>query len=111
MLLSGHRIFVVISSVLHVGTDDALYSVYYVWRSMECDMKENMIEAEKQSNENLLKTMRITNEMLALADEGDLDRLDDSCAILYGLLRDMAYQLRKHAEQECERHKDQGRWN
>lgn len=49
--------------------------------------------------------------MLALADEGDRDRDDDSCGILYGVLRDAAYQIRKLAEQECEKHKTAGKWD
>ena len=62
-------------------------------------------------NENLLRVSRLTNEMLALADEGDRDRSDDSCGILYGILRDMAYRLRSLAEEECERHKEAGKWD
>ena len=62
-------------------------------------------------NENLLKTIRLTREMLALADEGDRDRNDDSCGIVYGVLRDTAYRLRKLAEQECERHRASGKWD
>jgi hypothetical protein len=61
-------------------------------------------------NENLLKTIRLTREMLALADEGDRDRNDDSCGIVYGVLRDTAYRLRKLAEQECDRHRASGKW-
>ena len=62
-------------------------------------------------NENLMKVSRLTNEMLALADEGDRDRNDDSCGILYGILRDMAYRLRSLAEEECEKHKASGKWD
>jgi len=49
--------------------------------------------------------------MLALADEGDRDRHDDSCGIIYGILRDMAYRLRKLAESECEQHRAAGKWD
>jgi hypothetical protein len=62
-------------------------------------------------NENLLKTIRLTREMLALADEGDRDRTDDSCGILYGVLRDSAYRLRKLAEEECDKHRAAGKWD
>ncbi len=61
-------------------------------------------------NENLVRTIRLTREMLALADEGDRDRDDDSCAILYGILRDAAYRLRQAAEDECGKHKERGAW-
>ena len=62
-------------------------------------------------NDNLRRTLRLTQEMLALADEGDRDRVDDSCGILFGILRDMAYRLRKVAESECEKHQRAGRWD
>ena len=62
-------------------------------------------------NDNLLKTLRLTREMLALADEGDRDREDSSCGIIYGILRDSAYRIRNLAEQECERHRDAGKWD
>ena len=62
-------------------------------------------------NDNLLKTIHLTREMLALADEGDRDRNDDSCGIIYGILRDTAYRIRKLAEGECDKHKDAGKWD
>jgi hypothetical protein len=65
----------------------------------------------KANNDNLLRTVRLTREMLALADEGDRDRDDDSCGILYGILRDTAYRLRELAEQECDKHKASGKWD
>ena len=61
-------------------------------------------------NANLVKLLRLTREMLALADEGDRDRTDPSCGIVYGILRDTAYKLRKMADQECQRHKESGKW-
>ncbi len=73
-------------------------------------MNTQLNENEQRSNENILKTIRLSKEMLALADEGDRDRLDDSCGIMYGLLRDMAYKLRNYAEEECDKHKNAGRW-
>ncbi len=62
-------------------------------------------------NENLLKLQELTKEMLALADEGDRDRIDDSCGILYGILRDTAYRLRGLAEEECRQHEQTGKWD
>lgn len=61
-------------------------------------------DRQGRADENLRRTIRLTREMLALADEGDQDRLDASCGVLYGLMRDMAYRLRKTAEAECARH-------
>ena len=65
----------------------------------------------KPFNENLLRTLRLTREMMALADEGDRDRTDDSCGIIYGILRDMAYRLRQLAEAECDKHREAGKWD
>lgn len=64
----------------------------------------------KPFNENLVKLLRLTKEMLALADEGDRDRNDASCGIIYGVLRDTAYKLRRLADQECEKHRASGKW-
>jgi len=64
----------------------------------------------RRFNENLRRVKRLTNEMLALADEGDEHRDDPSCGIIYGILRDMAYQLRKLTQEECEQHKQAGKW-
>jgi len=62
-------------------------------------------------NDNLLRTLRLTREMLALADEGDRDRDDMSCGIIYGILRDSAYRIRNLVEQECENHQNAGKWD
>ena len=62
-------------------------------------------------NTNLQRLLELTREMMALADEGDRDRDDDSCGILYGILRDTAYQLRQLAEQECDKHRASGKWD
>ena len=70
-----------------------------------------MSSGSHESNENIRRVIRLSREMLALADEGDRDRVDDSCGILYGVLRDMAYKLRSLAEQECESHKLAGKWD
>jgi hypothetical protein len=62
-------------------------------------------------DENLLRTIRLAREMNALADEGDRDRTDDSCGIVYGVLRDAAYRIRELAEKECAKHKRTGKWD
>jgi hypothetical protein len=62
-------------------------------------------------NENLVRALRLTREMIALADEGDRDRDDDTCGIVYGVLRDAAYRIRALAESECSKHKSKGKWD
>ena len=61
-------------------------------------------------NENLQQLLILTREMLILADKGDKDRNDSSCGIIYGILRDSAYKLRRLAEEECVKHKNSGKW-
>lgn len=68
-------------------------------------------EMTKPYNDNLLRTMRLSHEMLALADEGDRDRDDDSCGVIYSILRDTAYRLIKLTEKECEKHRIAGKWH
>mgnify|MGYP003574637285 CR=1 FL=1 len=72
-------------------------------------MREN--RTPETFNRNLLRTIRLSRDMLALADEGDRDRNDANCGILYGILRDSAYRIRKLAEQECEAHRQSGKWD
>ncbi|MDR3567550.1 MAG: hypothetical protein P4L43_05940 [Syntrophobacteraceae bacterium] len=64
----------------------------------------------KTSNEILTKTLQMTEKMVELADLGDEAREDVGCGVLYGLLRDSAFKIRKLAEQEKESHIRQGAW-
>lgn len=48
--------------------------------------------------------------MIILADQGDLNRNDKTCGILYGVLRDSAYKLKSLAEKERQLHIDGGLW-
>lgn len=64
----------------------------------------------KTSNELLGDTLRLTEKMLELADLGDEAREDVGCGVLYGLLRDSAFKIRKLAEQEKVDHIRRGAW-
>lgn len=64
----------------------------------------------KPCNHNIKKTLAIADEMILLADAGDADHEDVGCAILYGILRDSAYKLRKLAEAEKQAHINKGFW-
>ena len=55
--------------------------------------------------------LRLTREMTLLADEGDNHRMDKSCGVLYGMLRDTAYKIRTLAEKEKEFHIETGIWD
>jgi hypothetical protein len=62
-------------------------------------------------NKNIIKVLRLSRDMMLLADRGDENREDRSCGVLYGTLRDSAYKLRSLAEQEIDIHKDAGLWD
>jgi hypothetical protein len=62
-------------------------------------------------NKNIIKVLRLSRDMMLLADKGDECRQDRSCGVLYGTLRDSAYKLRSLAEQEIGIHKDTGLWD
>ncbi len=61
------------------------------------------------ANECLKKTLELAELMLRVADEGDATRKDVGCGVLYGVLRDSAYRIRKLAEAEREAHSRKGR--
>jgi len=62
-------------------------------------------------NENIKKTLALVEEMLAMAANGSMEREDTSCGILYGVLLDSAYKVKKLAEKEKENHIKKGWWN
>lgn len=62
-------------------------------------------------NRGIQKTIQMTEAMLALADEGDAAREDDGCGVLYGVLRDAAYKIKRLAETEKQAHVRKGLWN
>ena len=54
----------------------------------------------KACNKNIRKTLTLVEKMIELANSGDNDRDDVGCGILYGILRDSAYRIKKIAEEE-----------
>lgn len=64
----------------------------------------------KPCDENIKKTLKLAKEMLDLADKGDTVREDTGCGVLYGVLRDSGYKIRKLAETEREAHIKKGWW-
>ena len=59
---------------------------------------------------NIKKTLQLTDQMIKLAEMGDAQREDTGCGILYGVLLDSAYRLKKLAEKEKENHIKKGWW-
>ena len=66
--------------------------------------------AVKPCDTNINRTLELVDEMIALADQGDVEREDVGCGIMYGILRDAAYRLKKIAEQEKKAHQQKGWW-
>lgn len=64
----------------------------------------------KQSNENIKSTLHLVNRMIALAEKGDAERDDVGCGVLYGIVRDAAYKIKKVAESEMAAHIRKGKW-
>ncbi len=50
------------------------------------------------------KTLELVKQMTEIADEGDRMREDTGCGVLYGVVRDSAYKIKKLAETEWENH-------
>ena len=61
-------------------------------------------------NLHIQKALKLVDDMIYLADQGDADREDNGCGILYGVLRDSAYKLKKLAEEERLNHIQKGWW-
>jgi len=59
---------------------------------------------------NIKSTLKLTAEMIKLANKGDIEREDNGCGILYGILRDSAYKLKQIAEIERKKHIEKGWW-
>ena len=64
----------------------------------------------KPCNESINKALGIVDEMLTIADEGDGAREDSSCGVLYSVIRDSAFKIKKLAEAEKESHIKKGKW-
>ncbi len=64
----------------------------------------------KPCDENIQATLAISEKMISLAKQGDADREDSGCGILYGVLLDAGYKIKKLAEQEKQVHIQKGWW-
>jgi hypothetical protein len=64
----------------------------------------------KPCDESIKKVLELTKKMMILSDEGDAVREDTQCGVLYGILRDSAYRIKRLAEEEREAHIKKGWW-
>ncbi len=68
------------------------------------------VKMMKPCDESIKKTLKLVEDMLGLADEGDAVREDTGCGVLYGVVRDSAYKIKKMAEAERDVHIKKGWW-
>ena len=64
----------------------------------------------KVCDQSIKKTFKLVDDMLELADEGDAVREDTGCGVLYGVVKDSAFKIRKLAEAEKQAHIKKGWW-
>ncbi|MBT3376257.1 MAG: hypothetical protein HN742_34185 [Lentisphaerae bacterium] len=69
-----------------------------------------MNRKNEKCNAHIRAAFELAREMTILADEGETDSLDDGCVLLYSVVRDCAYRIRKQAEREREAHVSKGTW-
>ncbi|MCD6261826.1 MAG: hypothetical protein J7J52_02230 [Deltaproteobacteria bacterium] len=64
----------------------------------------------KQCDRTIKETIKLTEKMLSLAERGEQAMEDNGCALLYSVLRDSGYKIKKLAEQEKQAHIKKGWW-
>ena len=64
----------------------------------------------KPCDKSIIKTIKLANEMLDQANEGDNVSEDTGCGILYSVLRDSGYKIKQLAVAEKEAHIKKGWW-
>jgi hypothetical protein len=64
----------------------------------------------KPCDENIRMTLKLAEDLLHVADQGDAVREDAGCGVLYGVVRDSAFKIRKLAEAERQAHIRKGWW-
>ena len=65
---------------------------------------------KNRCNDAIKKALDLTHEMMELADEGDSNREDVGCGVLFGTVRDCAYKIQALAESEIAEHKRKKKW-
>lgn len=68
------------------------------------------LQVLKPANENIKRTLKLVKTMLELADAGDAHREDVGCGVLYGIIRDAGYKIKKVAEAEKMSHIEKADW-
>ena len=64
----------------------------------------------RRCDKSIKRTLELVDLMNQIADDGDKVREDVGCGILYGIIRDSAYKIKRVAEEEREAHIRKGWW-
>ena len=64
----------------------------------------------KACDKNIQSTLKLADQMIELATKGYSECEDAECGILYGIVLDSAYKMKKIAEKEKEAHMNKGWW-
>ena len=64
----------------------------------------------RKCNQHVIEALELARKLIILSDEGEADATDDSCVVLYGIIRDCAYKIREQAERERQAHTKCGIW-
>lgn len=59
----------------------------------------------KKCNKHIMDALQLVSELLELAENGDNHAEDDNCVVLYGIIRDSAFKIKRAAESEYRRHR------
>jgi hypothetical protein len=62
----------------------------------------------KKVDQNIKESLKLADVMVELANKGDAEREDSGCGVLYGVMLDSAYKIKKLAETEKEAHARKG---
>lgn len=59
---------------------------------------------KQEYNKHLQKSLELSKELILLANQGEIDSLDNGCRVLYGIVRDCGYKIKTQAEHEMKKH-------
>ena len=65
---------------------------------------------KKKCDINIARTIKLAQQMIQLAQDGDEYREDPGCGVLYGILLDSGYKILGIAQKEKQNHIDKGLW-
>lgn len=61
---------------------------------------------QAKATEHLRESLELSDRMIDLAERGVEGCQDDGCLLVYGIMRDCAYTIRRSAEKELQAHTD-----